>query len=89
MPQPQFDGSGGGELLVFQRLLGLTTRSAFLLNDVLAEANALAADADAWASDELVDIGLRFTAEGAPQRAVQPLRCSTPLQHAKSIELRA
>lgn len=63
----------------------LPTWGPFVLDDVVAELDALVADVDARPGDQLFNLGLRLSAERASQGAVYPLRRSTAIEHAISI----
>ena len=51
----------------------------FLLDDVVAEVDALVADVDAGPGDELLDLLLRLAAEGALHEIAHRLRTSPPI----------
>ncbi len=76
-------------LIADQAIVGLPSWYPFLLDDVVAESDALDADVDARTTNQRFDLGLKLSAERASQRAVHPFRRSTALEHATSKEQRA
>lgn len=59
-----------------------------LLDDLVAESDALVADVDAWPSDQPVHLALRLATERALRRTIDPLRePRTILEHEPSVGL--
>jgi hypothetical protein len=59
----------------------LRARRSILVDDLIAQSHAILADVDARASDQLVDLSLRPSAERASDRAVDPFRFAMATEH--------